>query len=393
MHTLVSFLGRNLYHKTRYLLPDGSSEEAAYVGYGLRRALQVDRMVILGTAGSMWDHLFERDVDLQSRGEDLRLELAAAVEEEKVTQQQLDQLAPLLEEQLDCTVGLRIIPEALEPRQQVELLQALAEASDGAQRLSLDVTHGFRHLPMLILMAALYLRSTRPELRIEGIWYGAFRPGSKMTEVIDLGGILEIADWLDALRRHDWLGDYGAVADLIDDEETGELLRQAAFNESIHQGQQARKRLQRCRERLRERPLSGPGALFQPLLEERIAWVDRQQLYQRQREQALSALQRGDFLRASLYGFEAFITRLVRSTAPGADPDKWSVREKAKEDYEKHKPRESYRWYELLRNTRNVLAHGTRPQEKEIQRALASPQQLRALLEECFGKLLPEDDA
>ena len=47
---------------TRYDYGDGSEEPpAAFFGWSLQRRLQPDRLVILGTSGSIWDHLFEGD--------------------------------------------------------------------------------------------------------------------------------------------------------------------------------------------------------------------------------------------------------------------------------------------------------------------------------------------
>ncbi len=395
MHVLVSFLGRtprneNGYRQTTYRLPDGTTEQAAYLGYCLQRWQRPDRLVILGTTGSMWDHLFERDMALKGH-DDERVALMDAVKSEAVEQAQLDALGPLLAASLDCEVALRIIPKALMEGEQVVLLQTLAQATDGAARLSIDVTHAYRHLPMIALTAALYLRAARPELAIEGLWYGAYRPETDTAEVCNLSGLLNITDWIEALQRHDWLGDYGAVAELIkaDHAAVADDLRQAAFCESIHQGQQARGLLKKARNSLHEHPLSGPGALFQPLLEERMQWVDGNYLYERQRTQALNTLRQNDYLRASLYGFEAFITKLTQERGFVGRQNEQAERETAKEWFETERPA-IYTQYQLLRKTRNALAHGDKARSDRVQQALASPQRLRALLEECFDVLLPE---
>ncbi|EAR23049.1 TIGR02221 family CRISPR-associated protein [Nitrococcus mobilis] len=396
MYVLVSFLGRTPrnedgYRQTTYRLPDGTREQAAYLGYCLQRWQRPDRLVILGTAGSMWDHLFERDVDLAGQEEEKRLELGDWVDRQAVTQEHLDALTPLLAASLGCEIELRIIPEALKENEQVALLQILDQATEGATHLSIDVTHAYRHLPMIALTAALYLRAARPELAIEGLWYGAYRPETATAEVCDLSGLLNITAWIEALQRHDWLGDYGAVAELIkaDHATVAENLRQAAFCESIHQGQRARGLLKKARNNLHEHPLSGPGALFQPLLEERMKWVDGNYLYERQRTQALNALRQDDYLRASLYGFEAFITKLAQERGFVGRQNEQAERETAKEWFETEKPA-SYTQYQLLRKTRNALAHGDKAKSDRVQQALASPQRLRALLEECFTVLLPE---
>ena len=78
MHVLISFLGRvpkggNGYRTTTYSFDGAPDEPTAFIGWSLRRRLTPDRLVILGTAGSMWDHLFEKDIDLGTSAEDERL--------------------------------------------------------------------------------------------------------------------------------------------------------------------------------------------------------------------------------------------------------------------------------------------------------------------------------
>lgn len=397
MHVLVSFLGRTPrnedgYRQTTYRLPDGATEQAAYLGYCLQRWQRPDRLVILGTTGSMWDHLFERDMALKGH-DDERVALMDAVKSEAVEQAQLDALGPLLAASLDCEVALRIIPKALVEGEQVVLLQTLAQATDGAARLSIDVTHAYRHLPMIALTAALYLRAARPELAIEGLWYGAYRPETDTAEVCNLSGLLNITDWIEALQRHDWLGDYGAVAELIkaDHAAVAGDLRQAAFCESIHQSHKARKLLTKARSRLHQNPLNGPGKLFQPLMEERMRWIDRNQPYQRQRDNALAALRRNDLLRAALYGFEAFITKLTQQQEGSEQAENETARQRATDSYRRHRPPKTFEAYDRLRDIRNALAHGDRrPERPDVQQALGSHEKLYRLIDDCLRRLLPE---
>ena len=67
MHVLISFLGRvpkgiSGYRPTCYSFKGAPDEPTAFIGWSLHRRLTPDRLVILGTAGSMWDHLFEKDI-------------------------------------------------------------------------------------------------------------------------------------------------------------------------------------------------------------------------------------------------------------------------------------------------------------------------------------------
>ncbi|MGK9451804.1 TIGR02221 family CRISPR-associated protein [Acidithiobacillus caldus] len=165
--TLITILGRtqkkdNGYRRTRYTFSDHSqSEELAFFGWALQRRIHPDKLVVLGTSGSMWDHLFEGDIDLEHDNSEERLALIEASDKEQVTQEQLDRLAPYLEARIDCKVALIIIPYAREETEQVELLRSIACHVDYDENVHLDVTHGFRHLPMLMILASLYLRIAR----------------------------------------------------------------------------------------------------------------------------------------------------------------------------------------------------------------------------------------
>ena len=88
--TLISFLGRvpkteNGYRPTTYTFNSEPDEPTAFIGWTLHRRLKPDRLVILGTTGSMWDHLFEKDFVLGEEAENERLLLQEATEKKEVT--------------------------------------------------------------------------------------------------------------------------------------------------------------------------------------------------------------------------------------------------------------------------------------------------------------------
>ncbi len=89
---LITFLGRvpntsTGYRTTTYEFDDGSiTNPVAFFGWSLQQRIKARRVMILGTSGSMWDHLFELDIDFGKDNENERLELAEAVETQSVTQ-------------------------------------------------------------------------------------------------------------------------------------------------------------------------------------------------------------------------------------------------------------------------------------------------------------------
>ena len=399
-HTLITFLGRTpeetrgSYRTTRYDFGDSESESLAFFGWALQRRLKPGRLVVLGTPGSMWDHLFEGDFDLGDAAEDDRYALTEAVDAQRVERGTLDRLAPVLADRLGCEVRLRLISYCHTSREQEGLLRDLAEEVGQGDRVDLDITHGFRHLPMLTLLSALHLRKVR-SAKIAHIWYGAYDPDTGRAPVHDLAGLLDIADWLEALSVYGHTGDYGVFGPLIGGE-TGERLRRAAFLETVNRIGQARSLLRQVLERLEQGTDDPALALFREELSWRLVWARQDNYYLRQRELVLEYLRRERFLEAALTGWEAFTTRLQREEDKSLDPDNMAHRESVRERFEAREraiqPRTPrYRAYDSLRRLRNAVAHGSQPKGGEVQRALSSPQAMRELLETLFEQLLPPE--
>ena len=242
-------------------------------------------------------------------------------------------------------------------------------------------------------MSALYLRQVK-DVEIRGLYYGALdmtRDG--LTPVMNLGGLLDIADWTGAVQSFDKDGDYSVFASLMQKQSpvAADLLQKSAFYERTTRPGQARSQLRNLFDELEHQPLTGIGLLFAPTLQTRLAWHLEDRLYLRQQALARLYLEHEDFLRAALLVFEAFITRLMQQQGMN-NPDNWTQRELAKKQYLNkgiYPRNKEYENYCLLRDLRNHLAHGNASPQVEIQKALASAETLRHFLDDLFRQLLP----
>lgn len=400
-HTLISFLGRvskseNGYRTTRYQFDNEMDPPTAFIGWNLCRRLKPDRLVILGTAGSMWDHLFEKDIALGTEAENERLDLQLATETKTVTEELLDPLAPLLAERLGCAVRLVVIPYCRDETEQLKLLAIMAEQVAPKTRVSLDVTHGFRHLPMLALLGAMYLQVVR-NAAIERIFYGTYDPDTGEAPVVDLAGLLRIADWVGALNSFEKDGDYGVFADLMEKDgvptQQANHLRRAAFRERTLNAWDARADLRNL-DAVLESGLPGVSALFVDQLKTRIRWYKEKDLLAWQRELAHEYLRRGDYVRAAIFTLEGFETSLV-DLDKNEELSNFKHREKAVEEFfEGLRGNQAVREdYIFLNGLRNALAHGTRPKEsklgRKVERTLSAPSLLQTELQRLIKKLLP----
>jgi hypothetical protein len=110
---LFTFLGRvpnREYKKTSYTFDDGfSSGPVAFFGWPLQKRIRAERLVIMGTDASMWEHLIEGDVDLGTQAQAARTSLIDAASANAVTRRHLEPFEAPLSEHLACEVRLALI--------------------------------------------------------------------------------------------------------------------------------------------------------------------------------------------------------------------------------------------------------------------------------------------
>ena len=92
--------------------------------------------------------------DHQKTSNEALLPLIDAVASESVTPDMLAVHEQRLSEKFGIPVQCILISYARDASEQAAVLTRLAEAVQPGENIVLDITHGFRHLPMLALMAA-----------------------------------------------------------------------------------------------------------------------------------------------------------------------------------------------------------------------------------------------
>lgn len=398
--TLISFLGRARldpktgYKTANYRFADGRIETTPFFGLALCAHLRPSRMLLLGTQGSMWDALTEH-LSGDDEAEELRVELMEAVQSERVDQALLDRLAPLVERRLGIACQLRLIPYGEDNDEQIGILSAIAEA-ELTGPVVIDVTHGFRHLAALGLVAAFFLERAA-KLDIRGLYYGALdmTPRDGITPVVRLDGLAAVQDWVAALDHYDANGDYGVFAPLLVrdgvPEDRARCLEEAAFRERTFNLSGARQKLLTFLPVL-EGELAGASRLFRRELQRRLSWVHEGGLPEYQRKLAYEYLRRRDYVRAAVFAWEAVVSRQCVKRGLSLNDFK-AGREPAIDAYEAEiQAGEHEGWmanaYWTLKTLRNALAHGNPPAVERYRRMLADAQSLHRELEAAIKRLL-----
>ena len=383
MKRQVSFLGKaqSGYRNARYRLDDGKVVEGPFFGLSLAREERPGELWLLGTPSSMWDVLL---VDYGNAVTDDALQgaLIDAASAGTVTDELLAPFERGLSEATGIECRLRITGYARDSRGQAGLLAAMAEGLNPGDTITLDVTHGFRHLPMLALAAAHYLEQVK-RVQVADILYAAFdmAQGGEVP-VVRLDGLLRVLDWVQALAGYDASGDYAAFGPLLEAagvKGAGKRLAEAGFEERITRHVRARECLQGLD--LGKAVDDPMAALFAPELRERTRWWRSDWRWEREAALARRYWERGDFLRAAIYAQEALISRHMGKV----DTQEYLPRESTRKTLEGSLP-----GADTLFHLRNELAHGVTSKKRDanVVAMLQSAPALRAGLRGLMDKLL-----
>ena len=183
----ITFLGATKAWDTRYIMPDGREHTAPYFGVALARFYpDLDYMKVFVTEKAREMHW----EDFKRQAEDYVDNLEA--------------------------VG---IPDGADEDELWSLFQTVVDEVDEREEVIFDITHGFRSLPFLSLLAVAYLREVK-DIQLHAVLYGNFEARDKSVEpnrtpVIDLTDFVSLFDWMTAANRFIRFGDAGDLAERL----------------------------------------------------------------------------------------------------------------------------------------------------------------------------------
>jgi|DewCreStandDraft_4_1066084.scaffolds.fasta_scaffold01130_24 CRISPR-associated DxTHG motif protein len=112
------------------------------------------------------------------------------------------------------------IPEGRSEEEYWEIFDIITSELSGSEEVILDITHGFRSLPVIVLLAAVFLHESQ-RVKLRHIFYGAFeaRDVDKggPAPIFDLSPLLDLVQWAVATNRFRETGDARKLGDLLQD--------------------------------------------------------------------------------------------------------------------------------------------------------------------------------
>jgi CRISPR-associated Csx2 family protein len=432
---LVSFLGKGQpakggrgarfsgYQRASYQFDDVSDPIAStFFGYALfqhlaRTGRTPDRWVILGTASSAWDTLADVMEDHLASDESL---FEALSKWQQTARKQLDSgmvtddvlLAFPLE--MARTAGIReldlaIIEPGAAPEGQEKLAQTLLQHIPEGARVTLDITHSFRHLPVIAAFTLQVLQWLR-DIVVADIFYGAFdqrKPESDLVPVVNVEIAARHARLSASLAAHKLTGRMSPMAVWFG--EHAELARQVDHFEATNRIDRLRSTAQKLKntQGAEEADTTVEGVARQACLE-RLDYARERTLPERMLSRAEGLVETGDYLLAVTLIFEAMV--LYAMIHLDFSPDFQSRRADESEcakDYlhellNQAGNEQALARYHQVRQLRNAMLHNSKAKTQQVRDALESPDAMerlltdglllaRNLIQGQYGRIDPED--
>ncbi len=401
---VLSFVGAGQDYKSAdYVFPDGAVWKSTFFGRALVRyrtsqGQKPDAVIVFGTGGSAWQKIIDNE-DTDGLDEtafaslepllQLPTDAQPAARDDAAMQSLLDQAAPTL---ATCygveTFYPRAIGMCADPADHQALMGMLMDTLEPGDRVTLDITHAYRHLPVLVAFMLTGLRWLR-DVEVERIWYGGMFSGhgsNSLFRAVDLSEAARIEHMGANLATYRHTGVFVQFADSFPT--ASDAMRRAHLFEATNQPGRGMSAAQEMQGALRRSAstMSPFDAEIKDELIDRLDWPNERTWEGRYLARAERALKYGDYITAALIEGECIRNTLLRLD----DPDFDSTTLDPKEEHERivrslnrNLSRDEGDVYRRLRTVRNCVAHGTYPPDYlkgEINPILNNEAKLKRLL-------------
>ena len=231
---LISFLGtgplesreNRTYRTADYHL--GAEDLGCYpfVSAALRKYYRIDKVLLVGTAHSMWEEVYrwfcvERQ---QPIDDDIYFTIADACEHS-------NHASPLVipnQEAIEQAIGqgskVVLINYGIteqEVRENINIILGLQQYLENGDELIVDVTHSFRSLPIFMMSLLIYLQNVSPKrITISHIHYGMLEVRSELgyAPIIDLRAMMDVNEWITGAYAFMQFGNTYKISKLLETE-------------------------------------------------------------------------------------------------------------------------------------------------------------------------------
>jgi len=394
------------YRTTRYIFPQEwqESPDVSIFGVALLRYHEeclrapVDKWLVLGSPQSNWDALLEAVPEnlWDTTLEQVYDKVSTAVKAEGahkpssasgagcLTDSLLGEWSRVLSERLQPkSIRCQLIGWCEDPAAQLRMWSLLSREVPENSELILDITHGFRHQPMLLAPMVVLLGMLKNITRVE-LYYGALdipATAEGGARVLKLDLFPDLLEYIRSVGILQTSGDYEPLGSALigGNQALHNQLQQIAFEERINRPIKPNPVQSFLAELQRAIPDDHPlqRELLDHLQKEMHKHLQPSHL-KRLLTRAEDAFTHKDYLVTYTLLFEALVILAVRHEHPGR-PESSLDYQARMEAFNKVCSREEFKVLDIFRKARNALVHASQPSgegAQEVQRALQSEEEL-----------------
>lgn len=232
---LISFLGtgpdnkdkgraERQYRPATYHIEDTDYKDTSFVAEAIASHYKVDKIILIGTTKSMWERVYEVFCTKQGIeiNEEYWMELTSFCD--NASHKTLLSDFPKKEKLEDAIgKGSKIIPihyglNEQELNANATYILGIENYLNKGEELIVDITHGFRSLPLYIMNLLVYLQNvSSKQVKISHILYGMLDITREIgyTPVIELSGLLEQNEWITGAYSFKEFGNSYKVSELL----------------------------------------------------------------------------------------------------------------------------------------------------------------------------------
>lgn len=350
---------------------------------------QVARWLIMGTPQSVWNDLIEMFPAGQQTallGIWNKIDDAVNHKTAPLTQELLDEWqAALTREMNGIEIYCRMVGAGDTTESQEKIYQALLDVVRTDDEIVLDITHGFRHQPVLASFMVMLLRWLRGVKQVD-VYNGALDLNGNVLKLISCSELLEATEAVATFRK---TGNYVALGQCLKmDADFYRNLEKLAFAEEINRpDKQTPQNLKRALNKDGEE-FNAQQAALSNLLHDAIAWAAQPNLAKRLRHKADFALKHAQYFKAVVLLWEAILVAGCGKYRI-ENPTNYKARAQAEELLYENLSAANRRTLRKIEHLRNAVAHGTLTGGGEIVKALSSATEFEKLFVE--GRNLLDD--
>ena len=228
------------YQETIYTI-DGEEYPNTLTSQVIVEHYGIDKIIFIGTSGSMWDNLYFRYNGENADYMDMLTEKKKERGINNLSKEDLREFCLAIDNYLESeNAGTEVVlldysqNNSDEIWDNFEKLISIKEYINEGDKIYLDITHGFRYMPILNIFMLEFLKTLNSnKFSIEAILYGLF--ANEKSEIIDFKIFFDLLEWIRAIDSFKNYSDGFRLAELIETEDidSSKIFKQFSNNAKL----------------------------------------------------------------------------------------------------------------------------------------------------------------